>query len=97
MQYPTDDGSWLMQVVRMRVFGKSPIGAYLRLNQLLWNKLPASFTALGPIRSYGNFLRMLARIHGFPAQAFSTFFLRNRPELELIQRVIKNGALRLTH
>jgi mannose-6-phosphate isomerase-like protein (cupin superfamily)/SAM-dependent methyltransferase len=89
--YPgaADSASRLTRIVRLRIFRKSPIGAYLRLNQLLWNKLPASFTALSPIRSYGNFLHMLARIHGVRAQALSTFFLRNRPELELIKRLVE--------
>jgi mannose-6-phosphate isomerase-like protein (cupin superfamily)/SAM-dependent methyltransferase len=89
--YPgaADSASRLTRLVRLRIFRKSPIGAYLRLNQLLWNKLPVSFTALSPIRSYGNFLHMLARIHGVRAQALSTFFLRNRPELELIKRLVE--------
>src|SRR5262249_28898657 len=82
-------GSWLTQLIRMRIFRKSPIGAYLRFNQLLWNKLPASYTACHPIHLYGNFLHMLARIHGARAQAFSTCFLRNRPQLELIRRLVE--------
>ena len=89
--YPrlADGGSWVRRFVRMKIFRKSPIGAYLRLNQLLWNKLPASYTAFGPIRLYGNFLHALARIHGARAQAFATFFLRNRPLLELMRRLIE--------
>jgi chemotaxis methyl-accepting protein methylase/mannose-6-phosphate isomerase-like protein (cupin superfamily) len=94
-----DGASQLTRLVRLRIFRKSPIGAYLRLNQLLWNKLPASFTALGPIRSYGHFLHRLARMHGVRAQALSTFFLRNRPELELIKRLVEQrtraGTLRV--
>jgi SAM-dependent methyltransferase/mannose-6-phosphate isomerase-like protein (cupin superfamily) len=88
--YPcaTDGGSRLTRLVRLRIFRKS-IGAYLRLNQLLWNKLPVPFTAFRPIRSYGNFLNTLARINGRRAQAFSTFFLRNRPQLELIRRLVE--------
>src|SRR6516165_9930813 len=83
-----DSGSWLTQLVRLQIFGKSPIGIYLGLNRRLWNRLPTFFTTLGPIRSYGNFLHALARIHGVRAQAFSTFFLRNRPQLELIRRLV---------
>jgi mannose-6-phosphate isomerase-like protein (cupin superfamily)/SAM-dependent methyltransferase len=75
-------GSW-------RIFGKSPISAYLRLNRTLWTKLPASLSALGPVRSYGDLLHKLARRHGVRAQAPSTFFLRNRPQLELIRRLIE--------
>src|SRR5271169_4069764 len=35
--------SWLARLVRFVIFGKSPIKAYLRLNQALWTNLPASF------------------------------------------------------
>jgi chemotaxis methyl-accepting protein methylase/mannose-6-phosphate isomerase-like protein (cupin superfamily) len=94
-----DSGSWLTRVVRLRILGKSPISAYLQLNQRLWNKLPESFTALSPIRLYGNFLHRLAQIQHFRAQAFTTFFFRNRPELELIRRLLerstKDGTLRV--
>jgi mannose-6-phosphate isomerase-like protein (cupin superfamily)/SAM-dependent methyltransferase len=85
-------GSWLTRLARLRIFGKSPINAYLRLNRGLWSNLPASFIALGPIRSYGNFLHALARIQGVRAQAFATFFLRNRPQLELIRRLAERST-----
>jgi chemotaxis methyl-accepting protein methylase/mannose-6-phosphate isomerase-like protein (cupin superfamily) len=80
--------SWWRRVVRMRIVGRSPIGGYLRLNQRLWSYLPSSFTALRPIDAYGNLLHALARIQVRREQAFSTFFLRNRPELELIRRLL---------
>ena len=83
-----DGGSWLTRLVRLSIFGKSPVSFYLRLNQRLWNKLPSSLTTLSPIRIYGNFLHSLARMQRARAQAFSTFFLRNRPELELIRRLL---------
>jgi hypothetical protein len=78
-------GSW-------KIFGKSPINVYLGLNRRLWRKLPASLSTLGPVRSYGDLLHTLARRHGARAQAPSTFFLRNRPQLELIRRVIEQRA-----
>jgi mannose-6-phosphate isomerase-like protein (cupin superfamily)/SAM-dependent methyltransferase len=78
-------GSW-------KIFGKSPINIYLRLNRALWRKLPPSLSALGPVRSYGDLLHTLARRHGVRAQASSTVFLRNRPQLELIRRVIEQLA-----
>jgi len=83
-----DAESWLTRFVRFRIFGKSPAGRYLQLNQYLWNILPASFTALGPIRRYGSFLHALAQAQAGRAQAFSTYFLRNRAELELIGRLL---------
>src|SRR6516162_1552380 len=89
--WPAKCGSFLTRLIRKRIFGKSPIGVYLRLNQQLWNKLPASFTALGPVRLYGNFLHALAR-RGAREQAFATHFLRNRPQLDLIKRLVEQRA-----
>jgi SAM-dependent methyltransferase len=80
---------WLTRLLRLQIFGRSPLGVYLGLNRRLWNRLPASFTVFGPIRLYGNFLHALARLHSVRAQALSTLFLRNRPQLELIRRLIE--------
>src|SRR5229473_7831886 len=79
---PANGASW-------KIFGKRLIDAYLRLNGKLWKKLPASLSTLGPVRSYGDLLHKLARRYGDRAQAPSTFFLRNRPQLELIRRLIE--------
>src|SRR5579871_3392905 len=68
-------------------FTRRLINFGLRLNGKFWTKLPASFSALWPVRSYGVLLHALARTHGARAQALSTFFLRNRPQLELIRRL----------
>lgn len=81
--------SWPAQLVRLRIFGKSPASLYLRLNERLWKHLPSSISSLSPMRSYGSFLNVLARMQGIRAQAFSTYFLRNRPELELIRRLLE--------
>jgi hypothetical protein len=91
-QCAEDGGSRFARLVRLRVFGKSPANAYLRLNQRVWNHLPSSLAALTPMRLYGNFLHTLARIQGVRAHAFSTFFLRNRPALELIQRLLERKS-----
>lgn len=84
-----DRQSWPTRLNRVRIFGKSPVRAYLRFNQRLWKRLPSSLAALSPIRSYGEFLHKLARVQGARAQAFSTYFLRNRPQLELICRLLE--------
>jgi chemotaxis methyl-accepting protein methylase/mannose-6-phosphate isomerase-like protein (cupin superfamily) len=84
--------SWLTGFVRLTVFGRSPVNFYLRLNQRLWNKLPKQFAALSPVRFYAEFLHKLARTQGVRAQAFSTYFLRNRPQLELMRRLLKRSA-----
>jgi SAM-dependent methyltransferase len=84
-----EDGlSWWTRLVRLRIFGRSPVSVFLRLNQRLWHKVPASITGLSPIGSYGKVLHSLACIEERRAQAFSTFFLRNQPQLELIRRVV---------
>jgi mannose-6-phosphate isomerase-like protein (cupin superfamily)/SAM-dependent methyltransferase len=94
-----NDSSLLTQLLKMKIFGKSPTSAFLRLNRRLWTKLPASFNTFSPVRSYGDLVHTLARVQGVRAQAPSTFFLRNRPQLELIQRLAarsaKSGALRV--
>jgi SAM-dependent methyltransferase/mannose-6-phosphate isomerase-like protein (cupin superfamily) len=72
----------------LRVLGKSPIGAFLRMNRLAWNNLPVSVTSLAPLRRYGEFSHRVARAHDRRGQAFSTYFLRNRPALELIRRLV---------
>jgi chemotaxis methyl-accepting protein methylase/mannose-6-phosphate isomerase-like protein (cupin superfamily) len=91
--------SWLTRLVRLRVLGKSPVNAYLQVNHRLWMRLPSSLTNLGPIRSYGDFLHKIARMQGSRAQALATLFFRNRPELELIRRLLaqvpEGGTLRV--
>jgi chemotaxis methyl-accepting protein methylase len=84
------DASWLTRFVKLRVFGKSLTNAFLRVNRRIWNILPPSLVRLRPIDWYGRFLHALARTNGVRAQALSTFFLRNRPELELIRRLVSS-------
>lgn len=87
---PLDRGSWLSRLVGLRIFGKSPTNAFLLANQWFWNRLPVSVTALRAADSYSHFLHALSRIQAVRAQACSTFFLRNRPELELIRNLSEN-------
>jgi chemotaxis protein methyltransferase CheR len=79
----------LERMAKMQVFGKSPFGAYLRLNEWMWSRLPRSVTALGPITSYGRLLHSLVLLRGERQMYLGTLFLRNRPELELIRRLSK--------
>jgi hypothetical protein len=82
-------GPSFAQLAKLRIFGKSPINAYLRFNRRLWTSLPASVTALGPMRSYGDFLHALVRVQSVRGQLPHTFFLRNRPALELLRRIVE--------
>ena len=68
------------------------MGAFMELNRTIWNQLPASSTALAPMRSYGAFLHSLARIQSVRGQLFHTFFLRNRSALELIRRLAERST-----
>jgi SAM-dependent methyltransferase len=81
--------SWLARLVRSRILGRSPVSGYLRLSQRLWNRLPPSVAEFGPIRRCGNTLHALAKLHGTRRQACSTFFLRSRPQLELVRRLVE--------
>jgi mannose-6-phosphate isomerase-like protein (cupin superfamily)/SAM-dependent methyltransferase len=83
------DEPWSTQLLRSKIFGKSPLRAYLRVNQRLWNRLPAKVAALGLTRSYGGFLHGLARLDGVRIQDFSTQFFGNRPQFELVRRLAK--------
>lgn len=82
----------LSRIVRFRLFGRSPVSAYLRLNQFLWVRLPSVVTAMSAMRSYGNFLNKLVRLQASRKQALNTFFLRNRAHLQLIQRLAERRA-----
>src|SRR5271166_6368166 len=71
---------------------RSPIGVYLRLNKWVWKRLPPAFLNSSPISSYGMFLQKLARRRSKRTQYTGTFFLRNRPELELMRRLVELNA-----
>jgi SAM-dependent methyltransferase len=95
-----EDSSFLTRLLRMTFFGNSPTNAFLRLNRRLWKELPASSNTFSAVRSYGDLVHRLARIQNVRGQAPSTFFLRNRSQLELIQRLAtrygrKTGPLRV--
>lgn len=82
----------MTRLVRWRIMGRSPIGAFMRVSRLLWNRLPPRMVRLTPVSSYGRFVHALARIYGGRAQAFNTYFLRNRPQLELMRHLLKSKS-----
>lgn len=75
------------KIFHAKIFGKSPVAGFLRVNQWIWNRLPAWLTNWSVGRSYGRFLNALVRHSADRTQYFGTFFLRNRPQLELIRRL----------
>ena len=82
----------LEKIVRMKIVGKSPVSAYLRLNQLIWNRIPAWLRDLHAIQLYGVFLHALVSLSSIRAQNFGTFFFRNRPQIELIRKIANEKA-----
>ena len=80
------------KAARLRLFGKSPAGLYLRLNRQLWQFIPPGFRNFDPVYSYGNWLQSLVRLIATREQYFGTFFLRNRPALELMRRLADRKA-----
>jgi SAM-dependent methyltransferase len=81
--------SWLTRLLRLRIAGKSPANAFLRFNRRLFSLLPSRIGRLAPVRAYGDCVHAFARIQGVRELHFSTYFLRNRPELELIRRLVE--------
>ncbi len=77
----------LERIARSRLLGKSPFGAYLRLNDSIWKRLPRWLTNLRPVVAYGRWMHALVCLQGDRKQYLGTFFFRNRPELELIRRL----------
>jgi SAM-dependent methyltransferase len=89
----------LAKAASFQVFGKSPARLYLRLNKRIWNRLPSRVRDLHLIRSYGAWLHTLVCLRARRQQYFGTFFLRNRPALELIRRLceqkVRGATLRI--
>jgi chemotaxis methyl-accepting protein methylase len=79
----------LAKAARFQVLGKSPAGLYLRLNKRIWKHLPSRVRNLQPVRAYGEWLHTLVCLSARRQQCFGTFFLRNRPALELMRRLAR--------
>jgi SAM-dependent methyltransferase len=79
--------SLLAKAANWQVFGKSPVRLYLRLNKWVWHRLSLRTRDSNLIRSYGTWLHTLVCLCSRRQQYFGTFFLRNRPALELMQRL----------
>lgn len=68
----------------------SPIDLYLRINRTVWVLLPAALRDTRVARWYGGLLHSLVCQRAKRQQFFGTFFLRNRPQIEQIRRVIQS-------
>jgi len=61
---------------------------YLFMARQVWMHLPRSVRVLAPGQIYGRHLHTLVRQRATRRQSFGTFFLRNRPELELMGSLV---------
>jgi len=81
------------------LFGKHPAGVFFQLNKRIWEIIPSDVRNSYHIRAYGAWLQGLARLVATRRQYFRTFFLRNRPALELMRRLAderpKGSTLRI--
>ena len=76
-----------LKFVSLKVFEKSPVGLFLRLNQHLYGHFSPRTTKLRLMRIYANWLHALVGMHAKRTFYFGTFFFRNRPQLELARRL----------
>lgn len=75
----------------LKVLTKSRIvrklwGIHFSQARWIWNRLSPSARDLPLGRAYARYLDRQVRMHATRRQHFATFFLRNRPELELLRR-----------
>ena len=61
---------------------------YLRLNLWMWNRLPGFLTSSRLGSLYGAHLHRLIQLRSTRRQYTGTFFFRNRPEIELLIRLL---------
>lgn len=71
--------------------GRRCLSAYVSHGRRIWNHLPASLRQLSG-RVYGKHLNALVRFQADRKQYFATYFLRNRPALELMRRLVDQKA-----
>jgi SAM-dependent methyltransferase len=65
---------------------------FLLVSERVWQHFPASLMKTRPVRSYGSLVNSLVRLRGGRKQYHGTYFLRNRPELELIRAIANRQA-----
>ena len=68
------------------------IEVYLSQSRRIWWRLPERLRLAGPGRAYGRHLHALVCRHAERTQNHSTFFLRNRAELELLRHLLDQKA-----
>ncbi len=65
----------------------SPLDACVRVNEIIWRRIPERISSLPPLTSYGRLLHSLVLSRAERHMFLGTFFFRNRPELRLIAEI----------
>jgi chemotaxis methyl-accepting protein methylase len=73
---------------KSRFFRRYLARPYLLTNVSVWKRLPPWLVSWRVVRAYGAHIHNLVLLWAARTQYFGTFFLRNRPELELLIRVL---------
>src|SRR5260370_12154006 len=77
--------SILPKIARVKLVRKCLGHPFLLANEWIWNSLPNYVTMARPLQAYGTFLHFLVKLRSARLQRHGTYFLRNRPELQLIR------------
>lgn len=92
--------SILKRLAAVRFYRRFLRKPFLRVNEAVWNRLPASWKASRAVSRYGAFLNSLVKMRSNRTQFHGTFFMRNRPEIELIRSIAErqpaDSSLKLT-
>jgi SAM-dependent methyltransferase len=65
------------------------VWVFLGVNRRVWEHLPASVRDRWPVQAYGGWLHSLVGRRADREMYLGTHFLRNRPELELMRRLVQ--------
>jgi chemotaxis methyl-accepting protein methylase len=75
------------------------LGKFFALARQIWTRLPDRLRRSRLSVAFAHRLNRLVRTHTIRRQSFATFFLRNRPELEMLRRIVDrmpfNSALKV--
>jgi hypothetical protein len=90
----------LTRMSRSRFLRKYLGRPYVLMNIWIWNHLPKSLASRPLVCAYGSHLHSLIQLRATRRQNTGTFFFRNRPELELLIRLLdqkhRGATLNLT-
>jgi len=75
------------QCMKSKILRKG-VKVHYALSWRAWKLVPVSWRSSSPGMAFGNHIQMLVRLRDPRKQSFGTFFLRNRPELELMLRLL---------